>query len=91
MFAGRRIGLDGGQITAVTPDAALRYLRRKTSKDVHPLRGLGADHVFNCRRAEALLKQVMLSAADTMPAPIYLSWYRWHLVIERNKHHEKHH
>lgn len=31
---------------------------------MHPLRGLGADHVFNGRkRTEALLKQVMLSAA----------------------------
>lgn len=43
---------------------SLHYFRRKTSKDVHLLRGLGADHVFNGRkRTEVLLKQVMFSAA----------------------------
>ena len=65
MFASGRIYLNGGEIAAVTPDAVLHYLRRKTSKDMYPLRGLGADHVLNGRkRAEALLKQVMLSSAE---------------------------
>ena len=45
-------------------NSAPHYLRHKTRKDEHPLRGLGADHVFNGRkRTKALLKQVMLSAA----------------------------
>ena len=64
MFEGRGGVLGGGEVVAITPDTTLHYLRCKTRKGVHPLRGLGADHVFNGRkRTEALLKQVMLSAA----------------------------
>jgi len=58
-------------------DAKLHYPTHKTSKDIQPLCGLVADHVFKYRkRAETLAKYVMLSATDTMLASIFLSWYR---------------